>query len=105
MPTAGEAVAVARGRTFGARDKPQMHTMRYTFKPESVGRARSGRLRLASRSAVLEVPAGDRTVCFNGNVEPHKLTEFALICNRDGQWLIEKLSNNIKNLTVARDRV
>jgi len=104
FPPKGVRLSVARGATFTSRDPPSLHTLRYAFKPESVARASSGRLRFAARGAVeLRVATEAKEVVFNGNTEDHKSTEFALICDSDGSWRLEKLSKNIKNMTVSRE--
>jgi multidrug efflux pump subunit AcrB len=46
---------------------------------------------------------GARAVHFEGNVEPHKLTEFVLLRDSDGSLRLERLSQNVKNLKVVRD--
>mmetsp|Transcript_16897 Transcript_16897/g.43385 ORF Transcript_16897/g.43385 Transcript_16897/m.43385 type:complete len:146 (-) Transcript_16897:162-599(-) len=103
-PVPGLRQAVARGGSFANRDGPSLHTLRYAFKPESVDRAKSGWLRIASRGAVeLRVPTASRDVIFNGHEEEYKTTELVLIRDSHGAWRLERLTRNVKNLTVARE--
>ena len=98
----GTKYTVKRGDSF--RGASSLHTMHYSFKPESAARAKFGCLKLGLRGAtMLSIPTLDRDVVFDGNVDEHKETEFALIRAHDGSWRLERLSDNVKNTTVRRE--
>jgi hypothetical protein len=105
-PTPHVAYSVALGATFkksaSTRAMTSVHTMRYAFKPASVAAARHGTLRMRQQRATMRVPTAGGVVKFDGQTEAHKTTEFALICDRDGRWRLERLACNIKNLTLRR---
>lgn len=103
--TPGVKYHVARGDSLVESGGPSYHTLRYAFKPDSVSHATNGSIHLGTSGAVkMHVQTGGaRAVHFEGNVEPHKLTEFVLLRDSDGSLRLERLSQNVKNLKVVRD--
>jgi len=103
--TPGVRYHVARGDSLVESGGPSYHTLRYAFKPDSVSHATNGSIHLGTSGAVkMHVQTGGaRAVHFEGNVEPHKLTEFVLLRDSDGSLRLERLSQNVKNLKVVRD--
>ena len=92
---------VALGGSFRKQGgAPSYHTFRYNFKPKSATSMQSGRLNLQGRAARLTMHTdGVDPMLFEGNVEPHKTNELVLICDAQGQWRLERLSQNIRNLS------
>ena len=103
--TPGVRYHIARGDSLVESGGPSYHTLRYAFKPDSVSHATNGSIQLGTSGAVkMHVQTGGaRVVSFEGNVEPHKLTEFVLLRDSDGSLRLERLSQNVKNLKVVRD--
>ena len=103
--TPGVRYNVARGDSLVESGGPSYHTLRYAFKPDSVSHATNGSIHLGTSGAVkMHVQTGGAcAVHFEGNVEPHKLTEFVLLRDSDGSLRLERLSQNVKNLKVVRD--
>ena len=103
--TPGVRYHVARGDSLVESGGPSYHTLRYAFLPDSVSHATNGSIHLGTSGAVkMHVQTGGaRAVHFEGNVEPHKLTEFVLLRDSDGSLRLERLSQNVKNLKVVRD--
>lgn len=101
-PEPGMTYKVTKGASFSKTAEAKLHTLRYSFKPQSVSKASKGRLQVNGHEAIL-TSDGPPKVVFEGNVESHKTSEFALICDADGSWRLERLGSNIKNLMVQRD--
>lgn len=106
-PQPGRRYDVARGASLDQRTgAASLHTLRYEFKrTHSVdARAPPADLRVNSSQGTARLKLASRgragSVAFNGKAEPHKATDFALICDADGQWRLERLGHNIKNLIV-----
>ena len=106
--TPGVRYHIARGNSLVESGGPLYHTLRYAFLPDSVSHATNGSIHLGTSGAVkMQVQTGGaravNAVNFEGNVEPHKLTEFVLLRDSDGSLRLERLSQNVKNLKVVRD--
>mmetsp|Transcript_38210 Transcript_38210/g.76554 ORF Transcript_38210/g.76554 Transcript_38210/m.76554 type:complete len:156 (-) Transcript_38210:90-557(-) len=106
-PAPGKRYSVERGASLaaGAGLSTSFDTLRYNFKPASAAAADRGRLRLSSGghvklSTIPTASAGG--VIFDGNSEDHRHTAFALVCDRNGIWRLERLQRSIKNLAHRR---
>ncbi len=106
-PQPGRRYDVARGASLDQRTgAASLHTLRYEFKrTHSVGaREPPADLRVNSSQGTARLKLASRgragSAAFSGKAEPHKATDFALICDADGQWRLERLGHNIKNLIV-----
>ena len=94
---------VALGASFDGSSTKRIHTLRYNFKPEKADLKRTGNLQLRGASVKLSVPStSGGQILLVGNSEPHKEVECALTCDAMGNWRVEKLEKNIKNLKQER---
>jgi len=109
VPTPGCRYAVTRGPSLASTSRAGTScydTLRYNFKPASATAAQGGRLMCSSSGrAQLCMPSAPKSTSdavFDGNSEAHRATAFALICDADGQWHLERLARNVKNLVYRR---
>ncbi|KAL1519530.1 hypothetical protein AB1Y20_023045 [Prymnesium parvum] len=104
MAGRSETHQVRLGQSFSARGNTRFHTLRYNFKPAHAAFSLGGKLHLHGSTVELNVPSkSNGQLLFTGNSEPYKEVDCVLICNAEGEWRIERLDRNIKNLKVERD--
>ena len=86
--------------------KRRAHTLRYSFKPASTDWSKRGTLAIEGQDAEVRVPSSDASgdVVFRGTAEAlrDRTTEFALICDADGQWRLERIGSRVASLMAQR---